>query len=802
MKRPLFWASLGSIAGTLAVLSEIRALAVSVIALSLVAVIVLIVGRTVPRIIIALPVGTLLGVFLCLLYLRRERNCTELLFAMREIRCIVTEVKETSFTAVPEADSCSGFRILVYAREGVPEIGDRVTVEGPLQDLPVASNEGEWDAASYYRSHRYLGTASAWRLNGHGELSLRMRFYRLREAFSARIDMLYPKDTAALVKAVLYCEKSELDQEVSKRFRQLGIAHILAVSGLHVSVFGGFLTAVFLLVFRRPHAEAASAVVLFGYGAITGFPVSCARAVFMALLAGLGRICGRTPDRLTNITFTAALFLLCRPVLILQQGFVLSFACACIMLRISVEHKNEKKKKNEKNEKNENLFGKAVDSCRRAVRAGIRLAFFLLPLQTTLFFTVSPFAPILNAIVLPLMGFLLPAAALSVGASFVWVLLGRLAAGMPHYGFSLIDGVSRFLRMIPCSVIVAGKPRMWNYMAYAAVFVCVTFLRRKHMRIATVISALAFLCFLPIRSNEMRICNLSVGQGDCCVILRGRACVVIDCGAQGKTTVGERILQPFLLYHGFEKPTLVIISHTDSDHVNGLTELLQGEWNDVVVALPITEQDGEYASMLSAATVPHNAYSETSVKESEVGEEMMNNIEPGRVRFLSDGDTIHVSCGMFTDDMIITALHPVNGSTSNVFDKNEESLVVSVSDGRYTALFTGDCGKETLAGIVLRNALVAAGCDYLKVAHHGSVHSAEPSFYEVVHPAVAVISVGANNYGHPSPKTIEMVRETGAAAYVTRSEGQVTTRFGRKGIFVTTFLSGRCCGSTLAFSGN
>lgn len=796
MKRLLFWASLGSIAGTLAVLSEIWALAVSVIALSLLAVIVLSIGRTVPKIAIALPVAALLGVLLCFLYLRKERSCTEALFAMQEIRCVVTEVKETSFTAAPEADDCSTFRILVYSGDELPAIGDRISVEGPLQDLPAASNEGEWDAATYYRSHRYLGTASAWKPVGRGELTLRMRLYRLREGFSARIDMLYPKETAAMVKAVLYCERSELDQEVSERYRQLGIAHILAVSGLHVSVFGGILTAMFLLVMRRPRAEAASAVVLFCYGAITGFPVSCARAVFMALLSGIGRLCGRTPDRLTNITFTAAVFLMCRPVLILQQGFVLSFACAYILLRISTEHEAEKAGESAKTgaegsaeSKRRTLFGKALDSCGKAIRMGIRLSLFLLPFQVAFFYTTSPFTPLLNAMVLPLMGLLLPAAALSVGLSFVWVLSGRLAAGLPHYGFTLIDGASQFLRKMPASVVVAGKPCLWNYMAFGILFACIALLRRKHMRIATMISALVFLCFLPIRSGEMRICNLSVGQGDCCVILRGNACVVIDCGASGRTAVGERILQPFLMYHGFEKPSLVIISHTDSDHVNGLTELLQGEWSEVTVALPIIERNGEYAGILQSG-------------------------EAGRVRFLSDGDRIRVSCGLFADDLTITALHPeadsrminmdgtvidtegtaaidTEESAATGIDKNENCLVVSVSDGRYSALFTGDCGNEALAEIVLRNAAEVAESDYLKVAHHGSVHSAESSFYEVIHPAVAVISVGANNYGHPSPVTIEMAERAGAAVYVTRSAGQVTTRFGRKGIYVATFSCGQ-----------
>ena len=148
MKRPLFWASLCAIAGTLVAFSEMRILTVPVIVLSLLAVIFVFVGRTVSRIVIVLPIGALLGVFLCLMYLQKERNCTEQLFAMREIRCIVTEVNRESFTVMPEENPYGSFRIFVYSREELPGVGDRVAVEGPLANLPVASNEGEWDAAS------------------------------------------------------------------------------------------------------------------------------------------------------------------------------------------------------------------------------------------------------------------------------------------------------------------------------------------------------------------------------------------------------------------------------------------------------------------------------------------------------------------------------------------------------------------------------------------------------------------------------------------------------------------------------
>lgn len=778
MKRPLFWASCCMIIGTLVAFSQSYVLIGAVIVFSLIMGGIVLTVRSVPRIAILIPAGAILGLSTCLLFMRAEKQNTEALFAMRTVSCTVTEVKETSFTAVPQEKGVTHWRILVYCSDAEPEIGDIVLVHGPLTGFSIASNDGEWDAAKYYRSNCYIGLADSWEGTGRRVNTLRLRIARLRSFVSSRIDMLYPKETSAIVKAVLYCDKSDLSNELSERYRQLGIAHILAVSGLHVTVFGGFLTAFFLLFLKRAHAEAVSAILLFGYGALTGFPVSCARAVFTSLLAALGRVCGRTPDRLSNTMLCAAVFLLCKPVFILQQGFLLSFYCAFVLIRLSVEKERDKNGSDGKSAEtvgSEKENKSAVSAVRlkigEALRTGIRLSLFLLPLQATLFYTISPFTPFLNVIILPALGILLPAAAVGIAVSLPTLLFGKFLSGLSHYGFAAIDRLSEFLRTIPCSVITCGSPGIINLVCFAIVFCCIELLRRKRAKYAVGISMLAFLCFLPIRSGNMIIYNLSVGQGDCCVVVRGTACVVIDCGSTSKKDVGEKVLLPFLRYHGIEKPDLVILSHTDADHVNGVAELLEDEWADVTVAVPIIEKMYANSSM-------ERVYGRNT------------NETDSRIRYLSEGDGISVKCGiLYGGRLTIASLFPDGGSTEEeATDRNANSLVVRISDGQYNALFTGDCDSDALAAIAASYPKELTNCDYLKVAHHGSVYSAEPSFYEILHPAVAVVSVGSNSYGHPSPVTLDMIRGTGASVYVTKTDGQVTTEFARNGIQVTTFL--------------
>ena len=231
------------------------------------------------------------------------------------------------------------------------------------------------------------------------------------------------------------------------------------------------------------------------------------------------------------------------------------------------------------------------------------------------------------------------------------------------------------------------------------------------------------------------------------------------------------------------------MSHTDEDHVNGLTELLQEEWSDVTVVLPVTEKEAAYREHENSTEDRVYGQDVNSTKESLYGDIIGN---PERLRYMAKGDTLSVSCGLLYGKLMIEALSPdpdhIYLSSDNTPDKNDNSLVAVVSDGQYNALFTGDCGTDPLSGIAAAYPKLIGSCDYLKVPHHGSVHSAEEAFYALLHPAAAVVSVGNNSYGHPSDVILEMIRTTGAEAYITKTAGQVTVTFTSKGITVRTFL--------------
>jgi len=605
---------------------------------------------------------------------------------------------------------------------------------------------------------------------GTRDTGIRVFAADLRRKTGELIQELYPEESAVFVRSILCGDRDGLDREVYAEYRDLGIAHILAVSGMHVAALGGALLLVFGLFLRRAHARLAASAVLLLYGVLTGFPISCVRAVLFFVFVSLGTAFRRTTDRLTAITFLAALITARSPTVWLQTGFILSFACAYAIWflqegRVAVWRLLRSGKKSDSGTEGRESPGRI----RKALRYSVFLQLLLLPLQAALFFRVSPPSAIVNAVVIPLFGtaFVFMASGVLLGA--VWIPLGRFVSGTAHWVLVTVKLTARFLREVPGTVLVTGRPGWIQYMAYVLLCVLVGYLALRRRRGACLLAAFGFVCFLPIRSGDMRIANLSVGQGDCSVIQKGGTCLVIDCGSTSRKGVGRAVLKPYLEYHGCAKPDAVWITHTDADHVNGIGELLTDEWRDVPVYCPPQETESEFCQTLRAAGCSN-------------------------IRALSAGQRLTISCGPGQGKITVTALWPDDGpafAAEEQTDRNRNGLVLHVADQYAEAVFAADADAEVLLSVLERYGELVRGCDYLKVAHHGSAHSLCPQWYAALSARVAVISVGRNTYGHPSKSVVEALESEGSEVYITRERGQVTTVASRRGCVTACFSDDR-----------
>jgi competence protein ComEC len=264
--------------------------------------------------------------------------------------------------------------------------------------------------------------------------------------------------------------------------------------------------------------------------------------------------------------------------------------------------------------------------------------------------------------------------------------------------------------------------------------------------------ALCALSFLPIRGTEVRFPD--VGQGDCALItFASGKTVLIDGGGtrDNRFDIGRRVLAPYLWNQGIRKLDLVILSHPHPDHMNGLVSIV----NKFSVAEvwesgqdPDLPGRGEFLRILPEKNIP--------------------------LRIVSADDP-----SLALGDAELRILHP--GRTFRVRDRqayveeNNRSLVIKVSSGGKTLLFTGDIGKAAEQAIARTRTDLKT--DLLKVPHHGSKSSSSDAFVNATRPDVAVVTVGkGNQYRHPSDEVIARYEGVGARIARTDRDGEIAVR--------------------------
>ena len=634
-------------------------------------------------------------------------------------------------------------QVLVYENQQTTlKIGYKVKAAGSYAPLEEASNPGQFDQKAYYEARgigMVLKKAKLTVIEAKENIFFQ-KLYELRSFWAQNLEKITGKEEAALLKAMLLGEKSSLKKEQKELYQSGGISHILAISGLHISLVGMLLYR-FLRKKKRsyPFSALVSGSCMVVYGFLTGFGVSAKRAVFMFLVYLGAELLGETYDVVSALALSGLLILAEQPLQLFQCGFQLSFlSVGAVALGYPALQKRLGWKK------------KAAMS----LLSGLSVTLFTLPCTLYWFYEWMPYAVFLNLIVIPLVPvvFLSGAAGMLTGGASV-------AAGMFLAGASA--GVLRFFQtllerteVLPGSRAVIGQPELWQIALYyvlvgAAVWGGRCRARKKNqhrieVRIFFIIFALCMLC-LPFH-RPVEVTFLDVGQGDA-VFLRteaGTTCL-IDGGSTTVSDVGTYRLLPFLKSRGVSSLDYLFLSHMDADHINGAEELLKDQFRGI----PIRH--------LCLSALPGDETRERLEKEARLFGTELCYISRGTV-FREKGAEIR-------------CLSPVKDQKKEDENENSEVLMVEISGLRI--LFTGDLGEEG------EQQLLEAGTDLratvLKVGHHGSRFSTGEDFLEAVSPGFAVISCAEDNrYGHPASETVERLERAGCRIFYTMKSGAVT----------------------------
>ena len=663
--------------------------------------------------------------------------------------------------------------ILCYLGEGVPEpeIGSLVILKGTLKNFQQPTNPGQFNAPFYYQILRISFRLDRAEIQVISDKYYKISegLYQLRRKAGSKMDALLPEQEASVMKTMLRGEKGILDEEIKGLYQRNGIAHILAISGLHISMIGmGFYQLLRKAGLKIKTSAILASIVIILYGMMTGFAVSAIRAIVMFLLQMLAQILGRTYDRITALAVAAVLVLVEQPLYLFHSGFQFSFLCVLGISLILPVLGNVRKG--------------------RKLLEGIAMMAVTLPVYLGVFYQIPVYSMFLNFIVLPMMSILMGAGIVMVLASFMWTGLGIPAAWLITGILMVYEKLALFTERLPNHYWTPGCPAKWQLAVYVAVLIVVAALgrtRRKtvlyqkdciHRRgkcekwISTygipvgICWGLILLGAVILAWHfrpELQVTVLDVGQGDCIFLqTEDGTSYLTDGGSSSISKVGKYRMIPFLKYQGASQIKAVFVSHADSDHCNGIAELLeQAELEGIMVDnLVLPDLADECRSSGYEELVDLAGQNEVTVQ------------------FLHEGQ-------QFQDgELLFQCLHPSKGYRAE--DLNETSMVLLVTYKEFSMLLTGDvqgAGEEHLTQEL--KAWKGPGVTdhaeteltILKVAHHGSKNSTSEEFLEAANPKLAIISCGeGNRYGHPHEETLERLEKADIPRFCTKDYGAIT----------------------------
>ena len=561
-----------------------------------------------------------------------------------------------------------------------------------------------------------------------------------RTAVSGRARTLYGA-RAPLVDALVLGTRGGLDPAVRDRFAFSGLVHLLSISGFHVGLISAWVVLILRLAgTSRGRALAAGALVAVGYVAFLGWPAPGTRAAaltaFLALLFHRQR--RADPDAL--LAQTCLVVILIEPWAIFDLGGWLSAAAlwgATTATRWSDARLGE------------GFLARTLSSS-----AGATLA--TAPITAAMLGAVAVIGIVLNFAAIPIAALAVPGVVASLLIEPLWQgLAAALAAGaglLLHLLELLADAGAR----VPGGhLVVEEGPRSALPWAAALAAALWTVGRRNTAREAArrallLVAVWAWLSLAsglrPAAGNAGRgltLHFLDVGQGDGAAIRTpaGRW-LLIDLGPRSAgSDAGRRVIAPFLARHGVRRLEMIVLSHGHLDHLGGASAILDRFRTGMVLD--------------PAAQVPDPAYTG-----------FLDDVEAAGVawRAARSGTAFEL------DGVGFAVLHPDTTWAEWGADVNEDSIVLRVEFGGFSAIFAGDAGLPAEARLRGR----VGRADLLKVGHHGSRGASGDAWLDELDPAAAVVSVGRNRYGHPAPEALERLRRHGADIWRTDSEGTVS----------------------------
>lgn len=622
------------------------------------------------------------------------------------------------------------YRVMVYLKQ-VREVKPGDILNG-LFRLRVTAQTGE-DPSSYYQGKGVFLLAyqkDELRLSSE-ECALRDVPAIIRYRIQGILETYIPSDCVAFAKALLLGDTSQLPYRVVTDLKVSGIRHVVAVSGLHISVFFAIISTI---TFRKRFLTAlVGTPLLLLFAAVAGFTPSVTRACIMCGLMLVAQLLNKEYDGPSALSFAVLVMLAVNPYCIGSVSFQLSVASVAgiFLFAPGIREKLTLRLKNEKGKKYRLLRKLAAGI---AVTIGAQI--LTIPLCAYYFGVVSLVGVFTNLLVLWTVSLtfclLVAVCVLALVCLPLAVIAGSVAGVLIRYVLT----AAKIMAAFPLAAVYTISPyiTIWLFFAYCLLLI---YLVCRKMAGAFTCCTILSLClaltasWLEPCSSDARFTVLDVGQGQCLIMQSGGRVYVVDCGGDSDTRSADAAAET-LLSQGYSHIDGLILTHTDRDHAGGAENLLSRIRTDLLI-LPRQTQK---------IVVPKD----TQVVIAE------QNLE------ITDGSgKISIFAPVFHGE------------------ENEMSLCVLFDTEKCDILITGDrnaFGERSL----LRHADIP-NVDVLIAGHHGSKYSSCQELLEATRPQIVCISVGADNsYGHPAQEVLDRLSSFGCTVYRTDQQGTITIR--------------------------
>lgn len=576
---------------------------------------------------------------------------------------------------------------------------------------------------------------------GDGD-ALRWLPQRAGKAFREKVAAIWDDPrVSGFLTAELNGDKSAMDDGDYLAMQETGLAHLFAVSGLHCAFL---VTLLALLISRRQRLLCAVTIpLLLFYMVMVGMSPSVVRACIMQIFLLIAPLFRRGSDPLTSLAAALLVILLCNPFAAASVSLQLSFSATLGMVLLSPRLYKL-------------LTGWYKGKCRPLrtalcfvaanLSATLSAVVFTAPLTAWYFRIFVLVAPLSSLLAVPAAGWSFMAAFVTVLLGFVWLplasLLGWISWALVRYILWIANGMMSWRY----HAVYFTNPYLiyWLLFLYAAFIGCAATPdgKRKYL-LASALSVLTLTAAIWVNRQDyqygvLTALTLDVGQGESVILTSGGETALVDCGSSNSYKDPGGLAADTLHSMGVRELSAVVVTHYHADHTNGLYEVLRRIPVQTIYLPDIEDEYGVRERLVSLAE-------EKGAQVTYVTKETADTL----------GDTV------------LTIYPPVQSGG----DLNELGLTALASAGDFDLLITGDMSGSTEKKLVETYAL--PDIEVLVVSHHGSRYSSNIRFLKSVTPEAAVISVGDNNYGHPSEETLQRLLAVGADIWRTDQQGTI-----------------------------